>query len=72
MVVKARRGQEHRCKSGKGKEQKDDPIFQRGMTFFVFERLFTVGSFTKTKTAIYWGTHLSQAALERKSAKGWN
>ena len=43
--VKARRGQKHRCKSGKGKEQKDKPIFQPGMTFFVFERLFHCGRF---------------------------
>ena len=43
--VKARRGQKQCCKSAKGKEQKDKPVFQPGMTFFVFERLFHSGRF---------------------------
>ena len=43
--VKARRVQKHDCKSAKGKEQKDKRVFQRGMTFFVFERLFHWGKF---------------------------
>jgi hypothetical protein len=35
--------EKHNCKSGKGKEQKDESIFQPGMSFFVFERLFHSG-----------------------------
>lgn len=50
--MKARRGQKLRCKSAKGKEQKDKPIFQPVMYFFVFERLFHCGRFIAARDSV--------------------